>query len=145
MIARGFDKKIFLLLPNAHSAKSAADSLTKLEYEVSFRVTKKTLPEIISRCMTRNGTRKCAKMLDAIKAQGYKYSTLSAISVAVCDAVIPPQKQELIAEADKEIAKVGKLFNRGLISDNERYNKTIAIWQATTDKVSKAAHGIAVR
>ena len=109
-----------------------------LEYEVSFRVTKKTLPEIISRCMTRNGTRKCAKMLDAIKAQGYKYSTLSAISVAVCDAVIPPQKQELIAEADKEIAKVGKLFNRGLISDNERYNKTIDIWQKTTDRVSKA-------
>ena len=101
-------------------------------------MTKKTLPEIISRCMTRNGTRKCAKMLDAIKAQGYKYSTLSAISVAVCDAVIPPQKQELIAEADKEIAKVGKLFNRGLISDNERYNKTIDIWQKTTDKVSKA-------
>ena len=109
-----------------------------LEYEVSFRVTKKTLPEIISRCMTRNGTRKCAKMLDAIKSQGYKYSTLSAISVAVCDAVIPPQKQELIAEADKQIAKVGKLFNRGLISDNERYNQTISIWQATTDKVSKA-------
>ena len=109
-----------------------------LEYEVSFRVTKKTLPDIISRCMTRNGTRKCAKMLDAIKAQGYKYSTLSAISVAVCDAVIPPQKQELIAEADQQIAKVGKLFNRGLISDNERYNQTISIWQATTDKVSKA-------
>ena len=109
-----------------------------LEYEVSFRVTKKTLPDIISRCMTRNGSRKCAKMLDAIKAQGYKYSTLSAISVAVCDAVIPPQKQELIAEADQQIAKVGKLFNRGLISDNERYNQTIAIWQATTDKVSKA-------
>ena len=65
-----------------------------LEYEVSFRVTKKTLPDIISRCMTRNGTRACAKMLDAIKAQGYKYSTLSAISVAVCDAVIPPQKSE---------------------------------------------------
>jgi DNA-directed RNA polymerase subunit beta' len=101
-------------------------------------VTKKTLPDIISRCMTRNGTRKCAKMLDAIKAQGYKYSTLSAISVAVCDAVIPPQKQELIAEADQQIAKVGRLFNRGLISDNERYNQTIAIWQATTDKVSKA-------
>ena len=77
-------------------------------------------------------------MLDAIKAQGYKYSTLSAISVAVCDAVIPPQKQELIAEADQQIAKVGKLFNRGLISDNERYNQTIAIWQATTDMVSKA-------
>ena len=109
-----------------------------LEYEVSFRVTKKTLPDIISRCMTRNGTRTCAKMLDAIKAQGYKYSTLSAISVAVCDAVIPPQKDELIADADKQVSQVNKLFNRGLISENERYTQTINIWQATTDKVSKA-------
>ena len=109
-----------------------------LEYEVSFRVTKKTLPDIISRCMTRNGSRKCAKMLDAIKAQGYKYSTLSAISVAVCDAVIPPQKDELIADADKQVSQVSKLFNRGLISENERYSQTINIWQATTDKVSKA-------
>ena len=109
-----------------------------LEYEVSFRVTKKTLPEIISRCMTRNGTRACAKMLDSIKAQGYKYSTLSAISVAVCDAVIPPQKDELIADADKQVSQVNKLFNRGLISENERYTQTINIWQATTDKVSKA-------
>ena len=109
-----------------------------LEYEVSFRVTKKTLPDIISRCMTRNGTRTCSKMLDAIKAQGYKYSTLSAISVAVCDAVIPPQKDELIADADKQVSQVSKLFNRGLISENERYAQTINIWQATTDKVSKA-------
>ena len=88
--------------------------------------------------MTRNGTRACAKMLDSIKAQGYKYSTLSAISVAVCDAVIPPQKDELIADADKQVSQVNKLFNRGLISENERYTQTINIWQATTDKVSKA-------
>ena len=101
-------------------------------------MTKKTLPDIISRCMTRNGTRACAKMLDSIKAQGYKYSTLSAISVAVCDAVIPPQKDELIADADKQVSQVNKLFNRGLISENERYTQTINIWQATTDKVSKA-------
>ena len=94
-----------------------------LDYEISFRVTKKTLPDIISRCLTRNGTRACAKMLDAIKAQGYKYSTLSAISVAVCDAVIPPQKDELLKEADEQVSKVGKLFNRGLISEEERYKK----------------------
>lgn len=100
-------------------------------------MTKKTLPDIISRCMTRNGTRTCAKMLDAIKAQGYKYSTLSAISVAVCDAVIPPQKDELIADADKQVSQVNKLFNRGLISENERYTQTINIWQATTDKAPR--------
>ena len=109
-----------------------------LEYEVSFRVTKKTLPEIISRCMTRNGTRKCAKMLDAIKAQGYKYSTLSAITVAVPDAIMPEEKPAILAAADKKIEKVMKNFNRGLISENERYSQTINIWQATTDKVSKA-------
>jgi DNA-directed RNA polymerase subunit beta' len=101
-------------------------------------VTKKTLPDIISRCLTRNGTRACAKMLDSIKNQGYKYSTISAISVAVCDAVIPPQKAELVAEADQQVSKVTKLFNRGLISDGERYTQVIGIWQETTDKVAKA-------
>ena len=79
-----------------------------------------------------------SQVVDVIKAQGYKYSTLSAISVAVCDAVIPPQKDELIADADKQVSQVSKLFNRGLISENERYAQTINIWQATTDKVSKA-------
>ena len=56
----------------------------------------------------------------------------------MCDAVIPPQKDELIADADKQVSQVNKLFNRGLISENERYTQTINIWQATTDKVSKA-------
>ena len=114
------------------------DPETKLDYEVSFRVTKKTLPDIISRCLTCHGTRACAKMLDAIKNQGYKYSTKSAISVAVCDAVIPPQKQELIADADKQVSKIAKLFHKGLISERERYEKVIDVWQKTTDKVSKA-------
>ncbi len=109
-----------------------------LDYEVSFRVTKKTLPDIISRCLTCHGTRACAKMLDAIKNQGYKYSTKSAISVAVCDAVIPPQKGELVDEADQQVSKIVKLFNKGLISERERYEKVIEVWQKTTDKVSKA-------
>jgi DNA-directed RNA polymerase subunit beta' len=115
-----------------------SDPAHELDYEVSFRVTKKNLPDIIYRCLTRHGTRACAKMLDVIKAQGYKYSTLSAISVAVSDAVIPPQKAELMKEADGQVSKVVDLFNRGLISDSERYNAVIDIWQKTTDKVSKA-------
>ncbi len=114
------------------------DPAHELDYEVSFRVTKKTLPDIIYRCLTRHGTRACAKMLDVIKNQGYKYSTLSAISVAVCDAVIPPQKAELVVDADKQVSKVVDLFNKGLISENERYGAVIDIWQKTTDKVSKA-------
>ena len=108
------------------------------DLEVDFHVTKKNLPDIISRCLTMNGPHATAEMLDHIKAQGYKYSTISAITVAVCDAVIPPEKPALMAEADAQVSKVLKQYNKGVLSDNERYERVIRIWQDTTDKVSKA-------
>ena len=110
----------------------------KFDYEVDFQVTKKKLPDIISRCLTKHGTKLCAIMLDHIKAQGYKYSTLSAITVAVPDAIIPEEKPEILAAADKKVEKVMKNFNRGLISDEERYKNTVEIWQAATEEVSNA-------
>ena len=110
----------------------------KFDYEVDFQVTKKKLPDIISRCLTKHGTKRCAIMLDHIKAQGYKYSTLSAITVAVPDAIIPEEKPEILAAADKKVEKVLKNFNRGLISDEERYKNTVEIWQAATEEVSNA-------
>ena len=126
------------------------DPATKFDYEMnprtlkiasggkSDKLTKKGLPDIISRCLTKHGTKVCAMMLDQIKAQGYKYSTLSAITVAVPDAIIPDEKPEILAAADKKIEKVMKNFNRGLISDEERYRSTVAIWQAATEEVSEA-------
>ena len=114
------------------------DPETMFNFEVEFQVTKKNLPDIISRCLAIHGTKPTSEMLDRIKAQGYKYSTISGITVAVCDAVIPPSKPELLAEADERVSKVIKQFNRGLISNEERYNSVIQIWQETTDKVSKA-------
>ena len=110
----------------------------KFDYEVDFQVTKKKLPDIISRCLTKHGTKRCAIMLDHIKAQGYKYSTLSAITVAVPDAIIPEEKPAILATADKKVEKVMKNFNRGLISDEERYKNTVEIWQAATEEVSNA-------
>ena len=126
------------------------DPATKFDYEMnprtlkiasggkSDKLTKKGLPDIISRCLTKHGTKVCAMMLDQIKAQGYKYSTLSAITVAVPDAIMPDEKPEILAAADKKIEKVMKNFNRGLISDEERYRSTVAIWQAATEEVSDA-------
>ena len=123
---------------------------TKFDYEMnprtlkiasggkSDKLTKKGLPDIISRCLTKHGTKTCAMMLDQIKAQGYKYSTLSAITVAIPDAIMPDEKPEILAAADKKIEKVMKNFNRGLISDEERYRKTVEIWQAATEEVSEA-------
>ena len=114
------------------------DPVHKFDYEVDFQVTKKKLPDIISRCLTKHGTKRCAIMLDAIKAQGYKYSTLSAITVAVSDAIIPDEKADILAAADRKIEKVMKNFNRGLISYEERYKKTVAVWQEATEEVSDA-------
>ena len=126
------------------------DPATKFDYEMnprtlkiasggkSDKLTKKGLPDIISRCLTKHGTKTCAMMLDQIKAQGYKYSTLSAITVAVPDAIMPEEKPAILAAADKKIEKVMKNFNRGLISDEERYRKTVEIWQAATEEVSDA-------
>ena len=107
-------------------------------YEVEFLVTKKTLGKLIDRCIHVHGTERTSVMLDAIKAQGYKYSTRGAITVSVSDAVIPPKKAELLAAAEEKINKIHKQYNRGLISDDERYNSIISVWNKTTDEVSAA-------
>ena len=125
-------------IPQALGYVDRTDPEHKFDYEVDFQVTKKKLPDIISRCLTKHGTKRCAIMLDHIKAQGYKYSTLSAITVAVPDAIIPEEKPAILAAADKKVEKVMKNFNRGLISDEERYKNTVEIWQAATEEVSNA-------
>ena len=108
------------------------------EYEVSFLVNKKKLGQIIGRCIHTHGTAVTAEMLDRIKAQGYKYSTKAAITVAVSDAVIPPQKAELLQSAEEQITKVTKQYNKGLISNEERYASVIKIWSKTTEDVASA-------
>ena len=84
--------------------RSIPENLFKLEVE--FLVKKKSLGDIIDRCIRVNGTARTSEMLDQIKAQGYKYSTRSGITVAVCDAVIPEEKKELLAVAEDQIDKI---------------------------------------
>ena len=88
---------------------------------VANKVGKKQLGQIIDRCIKVHGTTVTAEVLDKIKATGYHYSTIGAITVAVIDAVIPPKKKELIDEAERTIDRITKEFRRGLISDEERY------------------------
>ena len=110
----------------------------RFKLEVDFLVGKKKLGQIIDRCIKVHGTARTAEVLDEIKAQGYKYSTKSAISVAVSDAVIPAQKKQFIAEAEGKIDKITALFRRGLISNDERYRLVIETWQKTTNDVTDA-------
>lgn len=110
----------------------------QLDYEIGFKVTKKELGQIIDRCLKIHGTATTAQVLDKIKAMGYKYSTRSGITVAVCDAEIPPQKAEILAGADAAIEKINKQFSRGFISNGERKETFIKIWNKATDDVSTA-------
>ncbi len=114
------------------------DPAHKYDLEVSFLVRKKELGRIIDRCIRVHGTSKTADMLDRIKAQGFKYSTRSGITVAVCDAVIPPEKAEFLSQAEKQVAQIRRQFDRGLISDDVRYERIINTWNKTTDDVKKA-------
>ena len=110
----------------------------QLDYEISFKVGKSQLGKIIDRCLKNHGTATTAQVLDKIKAMGYKYSTRSGITVAVCDADIPPQKAQILADADAKIAKLNKQFNRGFISDTERKAEFISIWNQATEDVGTA-------
>ncbi len=102
------------------------------------KIGKKQLGDIIDRVIKVHGTSRAAIVLDAIKATGFKYSTKGAITVAVSDAVIPPQKAELISQAEAKIDKVHKQYMRGLISRDERSENIVKIWNATTEEVGDA-------
>ena len=109
-----------------------------LKLEIEFVVGKKQLGQIVKKCIEKHGTKETSVVLDAIKDQGFKYSTKGAITVAVCDAVIPPKKKELLEDAEKKIANIRKKYERGMLSDEERYKYVISQWNETTDLVSKA-------
>ena len=102
------------------------------------KIGKKQLGDIIDRVIKVHGTSRAAIVLDAIKATGFKYSTKGAITVAVSDAVIPPQKADLISEAEARIDKVHKQYMRGLISRDERSESVVKIWNAATEEVGDA-------
>ena len=105
--------------------------------EIKFVVTKKTLGKIIDRSIRVHGITRTSEVLDAIKAQGYKYSTQAAITISVSDMIVPPEKQSIIAESEQKVAKVEKLYKRGMISDEEKYSQIVSVWDSTTSAVTK--------
>ncbi len=118
--------------------RSGADTASLFELEINFKVGKKQLEQIVSRCIERHGVEKTSKVLDKIKELGFKYSTKGAITVGISDAVIPEEKSSLLKQADEKISIIVGHFKKGLISDQERYEKVIEIWNTTTEKVVEA-------
>ena len=106
--------------------------------EIDFLVGKKQLKKIIDKCINTHGATKTAEVLDDIKAIGYKYSTISGITVSIADMTVPEAKKELIANAEKTIEKITKNFRRGLVTDEERYKAVIETWKNADDAITTA-------
>jgi DNA-directed RNA polymerase subunit beta' len=110
----------------------------EFKFEVDFLVNKKTLGNIIDKCYMRHGTSQTSIMLDDIKAKGFHYSTIGAITVSTSDMVVPEEKKTLLEEADAAVDKIDKMFRRGFISEDERYERVIEKWTKTTEDVADA-------
>ncbi len=106
--------------------------------EVDFLCDKKKLGQIIGRCYAAHANTGTVLMLDHIKSMGYHYSTIAAITISISDMEIPKQKQEIIAEAEAQVDKYESAYKMGLMSNNERYQKVISIWNHATDQVADA-------
>ena len=108
------------------------------EPEINFVVTKKNLGKIIAKSINVHGLSDTAVLLDYIKATGYKYSTIGAITVSVSDVKVPEAKKTILEEANKQVDNIRKQYKRGLITDEERYNAVIKVWSKATDDVKDA-------
>ena len=110
----------------------------EFDLEISFSCGKKELGKIIAACIKRHDFARTAYLLDDIKALGFKYSTIGAMTVSVSDMTIPDEKYTLVAETEKRVARIDRQFKRGLITDDERYRLVVEEWEQTIKDVTKA-------
>ena len=110
----------------------------KLLLEIDFHVGKKQLKQIREKVINTHGATATAEVLDAVKAIGYKYSTRAAMTVSISDMTVPPQKPQMIQQAQDTVDRITKNFKRGLITEEERYKEVVETWKATDDKLTEA-------
>ena len=110
----------------------------ELLLEVDFLVAKKQLKQILEKVINTHGATKTAEVLDSIKATGYKYSTLAAMTVAIADMTVPPQKPEMIKQAQDTVDLITKNYKRGFITEEERYKEVVDTWKKTDDELTHA-------
>ena len=109
-----------------------------LKLEVDFHVGKKQIKQILEKVINIHGATKTAEVLDDVKAMGYKYSTRAAMTVSISDMTVPPQKPQMIEEAQNTVDKITKQYKRGLITEEERYKEVVETWKETDDELTTA-------
>ena len=114
------------------------DPENMFDLEINFPVMKKNLGTIIAKCIDKHGLNVSADLLDYIKATGFKYSTKGAITVSVADVAVPEAKKQILADAEEEVENIAKQYKRGLITNDERYDSVIKVWEKATNDVTEA-------
>ncbi len=110
----------------------------EFDLEINFPVIKKNLGDIVNRCINVHGLSKSAEVLDYIKATGFKYSTLAGVTFSAADVKVPAAKADILAKAEEQVEQIRKQYKRGLITDEERYNAVINVWDKATNDVTEA-------
>ena len=125
-------------IPQDLGFKDRTDPDEMFDLEINTVVDKTVLGQIVDRCYHKYGSTETSIVLDKIKELGFHYATKGALTVSVSDMIVPEEKQELLAKAEEEVQKIDRQYRRGLISDEERYERVIDTWNDTTDEVTKA-------
>ena len=107
-----------------------------LKLEIDFLVKKKELKQILEKCMANLGATRTAEIMDAVKSLGYKYSTIAAMTVSVSDMTVPPEKAEILKEAQKKVEIITRNFRKGLLTEQERYQEVIKNWKKADDEIA---------
>lgn len=113
------------------------DPQEMFELELNKQVDKKILGQIVARCYRKHGTSKTTEMLDEIKELGFRFATKAGITIGITDLDVPEKKEQVLSKADEEIDEIELQYRRGLITDEERYEKVIDVWTRATDKVTE--------
>ena len=129
------------ILPQDLGYVDRTDEANILDLEIMFETTAKELKDIIDRCIKRHGTSKTAIVLDQIKNLGFKYSTQGALTIAVSDMTIPPEKYTLVKAAEEKVEEINNFFQMGELTEAERSKNVIDTWESTTKAVTAALQG----
>ncbi|MCL2159433.1 MAG: hypothetical protein FWH48_08500, partial [Oscillospiraceae bacterium] len=126
------------ILPQDLGYVDRTDESNLPDLEINFETTSKELKDIIDRCIKRHGTSQTASVLDQVKNLGFKYSTQGAITIAVSDMTIPPEKYTLVKAAEEKVEEINNFFSMGELTEEERYKNVTDTWDTTTKAVTAA-------
>ena len=109
-----------------------------MKLEIDFHVGKKQIKQILEKVINIHGATKTAEVLDDVKAMGYGYSTRAAMTVSISDMTVPPQKPQMIEQAQNTVDRITRQYKRGLITEEERYKEVVETWKETDDELTTA-------